>query len=528
MPMPSAETNVAVELSLFASRITAICEEMGACLGAAALSPNIRDRLDYSCALFDRDGALLGQATHIPVHLGSMAFAMTDLTAGFDWRPGDVLIVNDPFLGGTHLPDVTMIAPVFLDRELCGFAANRAHHADIGAESPGSMPISRSLEEEGLVIAPSWLYRAGQRQNPLWKRLMAVLKNAQQGAGDLNAQLAAARRGVQQLESLIRTTGMDTFERRCSQLQNYAEQIAVKLLTGLPAARVSFEDLMDDDGQGGVDIPIRVTVTTGRRNIVVDFGGTAGQVAGNINCPLPVTAAAVFYVIRCLLPPELPTCAGALRPIRIQAPPGSLVNARYPAAVAAGNVETSMRIVDVLCGALARVLPGRIPAAGQGTMNNIAMGAAAPRPWDYYETLGGGGGASAAAAGLNARQQHMTNTLNTPVEVLEKHYPLRVERYGLRPHSGGAGQHTGGCGLVREYRFLEPARVTVLSERRRHSPWGLNGAGAGSRGINSLDGRPLPAKCELKVDRGQRLRVETPGGGGWNPSGQSGSQTAVD
>lgn len=505
-----------IELGLFASRTAALCEEMGALLGRTAFSPNIRDRLDYSCAVFDRRGALLGQATHIPVHLGSMAFAMTGLAASRDWSPGDMLVVNDPFRGGTHLPDITLIAPAFLDDELVGFCANRAHHADIGAEAPGSMPVSTRLEQEGLLIPPTLVARDFAWCDDVLGRLLGGLRDGAGALGDFSAQAAANRLGVQRLEVLAGSLGFAAFERRVAALQDYGERLARAAFADWPRGQFRFTDTLDDDGAGTGDIPITVTLDLrGDGEIVADFDGTAWQVPGNLNCPLPVTVAAVTYVFRCLMPPQVPACAGALRSFRVVAPEGCLVNARPPAAVAAGNVETSMRIVDVVCGALAQALPERIPAASQGTMNNLALGRLGADGWDYYETTAGGMGAGPSADGANARHSHMTNTLNTPVEVIERHYPLRVERYAIRRGSGGAGRLRGGDGVLRRYRFLEPASLSLISERRRRGPWGLAGGEPGRPGETRLDGETLPPKCERTVEAGQRLTIETPGGGGF-------------
>ena len=506
----------AIELSLFASRIEAVCEEMGAVLRRAAFSPNIRDRLDYSCALFDAGGELCAQAAHIPVHLGSMAFAMRDLVADVDWAPGDMLIVNDPFLGGTHLPDVTLIAPVFLGDELLGFVANRAHHADIGAHSPGSMPVSRRLDEEGLVIPPSLLLRGGVPDEALFGRLLSATADPVLTRADFSAQISANRVGAARLEALVGQFGLARFRAGLGALNDYGERLARETLAELPVGRYRFRDCMDDDGQGRTDIPIEVCVEVTGAGVVVNFEGTAEQVPGNINCPLSVAAAAVYHVFRCLMPPQTPACAGSFRPIELRAPRGCLVNAERPAAVAAGNVETSSRIVDVLLGALSEALPQRIPAASQGTMNNVAMGArGAAGSWDYYETLGGGAGAGPQRPGASALQTHMTNTRNTPVEVLESSYPLRVTRYAVRRGSGGAGRHRGGDGLIREYLFLAPARATLLTERRRHAPWGLAGGEAGLPGENRLNGEALPGKTQLVLKAGDRLTLLTPGGGGW-------------
>ena len=505
-----------VELSLFSSRISAVCEEMGAVLQRTAFSPNIRDRLDFSCAVFDAAGGLCAQAAHIPVHLGSMAHAMADLVAAMDWHPGDMVILNDPFMGGTHLPDVTVVAPVFHGDRLLAFVANRAHHADIGARSPGSMPVSRSLDEEGLVIPPTRLVDRGRLDEAVLNLLVGATRNPAQGRGDFAAQLSANRTGAARLGGLIAGLGPEQFTTAVAALNDYAERLALAALSRIPDGRYTFTDLMDDDGTGRRDLPIRVRLEVAGGRVHADFTGTADQVPGNVNCPLPVTAAAVYYVFRCLMPPRTPACAGAFRPVTLAAPEGSLLNARRPAAVAAGNVETSTRVVDVITGALAAALPGDIPAASHGSMNNVAMGGDwQGAPWDYYETLGGGMGAGPRGGGLSAVQTHMTNTLNTPIEVLEERYPLRVTRYAVRRGSGGAGRRRGGDGLVREFRFLAPATVTLITERRRHRPWGLAGGGPGAAGDNRLNGRLLPGKVQVEVEAGDILTIATPGGGGW-------------
>ena len=511
-----------IELSVFTSRIAAACDEMGAVLRRAAFSPNIKDRLDFSCAVFDARGELCAQAAHIPVHLGSMAYAMRDLVAGTDWAAGDMLIVNDPYLGGTHLPDITLVAPVFVGNELIGFVANRAHHADIGAHSPGSMPVSRSLDEEGLIIPPLLLLHAGEVVAATMDMIVAATASPQQMEGDMAAQISANHTGIRRLADLASHLGAGQFASALVAVNDYGARLARRSLRAIPDGDYRFADVMDDDGTGTRDIRIAVVIRVAGEAIEVDFSGTAGQVAGNINCPLPVTAAGVYYVFRCLMPAHTPACAGSFRNINIVAPAGCLLNANRPAAVAAGNVETSSRVVDVVMGALAHALPEQIPAASQGTMNNLAMGSRrAGRSWDYYETIGGGTGAGCRFGGLNATQSHMTNTLNTPIEVLEMNFPLRLLQYRLRDGSGGSGQHRGGDGLVREYEFLEPATVTLLTERRTHRPWGLDGGGAGAAGENRKTGGALPAKASFEIDAGERLRISTPGGGGWG-SGVSG------
>ena len=505
-----------VELSIFSARISAVCDEMGAVLQRAAFSPNIRDRLDFSCAVFDAQGGLCAQAAHIPVHLGSMAYAMGDIVAELPWQAGDMVVVNDPYLGGTHLPDVTLIAPVFVDEVLQGFVANRAHHADIGGHTPGSMPISRTLEEEGIVIAPAFLVQQGKINQALLDDILSATRNRRIGAGDFAAQISANKTGVQRLAKLIQQFGASAYQAGLQAVNDYAERLARKTLATIPTGVYAFEDVMDDDGLGHERLSIKLRLSVDAECITADFTGSAAQVPGNINCPLPVVAAAVYYVFRCLMPAQTPACAGSFRPIRIVAPEGSLLNARRPAAVAAGNVETSTRIVDVVMGALARAIPQAIPAASHGSMNNLAMGGEyGSETWDYYETMGGGMGAGPRTHGLSGVQTHMTNTRNTPIEVMESHFPLRIHRYALRRDSGGAGQYQGGDGLDREIEFLAPATVTLLSERRLLAPWGLAGGEDAQPGQNRLNGVSLPGKACLQVRAGDRLRICTPGGGGW-------------
>ncbi len=501
-----------IDLAIFISRVEAVCAEMGAILRRAALSPNIKDRLDFSCALFDRQGELFAQAAHIPVHLGSLAFAMADIVRGVDWQQGDMLVVNDPFLGGTHLPDVTLIAPLFDEDELVGFVANRAHHANIGADSPGSMPLSQHIEEEGLIIPPTMYLRHGEVVTNVFDQLASAENET---SGDVAAQVRANQAGLARLKEIVQQMGVNAFSTLIDATNDYGERLSRAALSSIPKGQYEFKDLMDDDGFGLKDISIQVKVTVADE-ILVDFNGTATQVQGNINCPISVAAAAAFYVFRCLMPESTPNCAGTYRQINLMAPEGCLVNATRPAATAAGNVETSMRIVDVILGALASALPGQIPAASQGTMNNLAMGNHEENPhWDYYETMGGGSGASATSKGISASQSHMTNTLNTPIESIERHYPLRVTRYEIRQGSGGAGLHQGGDGIIREFEFLKPAEVTILSERRSIGPWGLEGGQPGQPGRQTLDGQPLSAKTNLKVEAGQKLKLESPGGGGF-------------
>jgi len=504
-----------VQLGIFSSKISAVCDEMGAVLRRSAFSPNIRDRLDFSCAVFSPEGELCAQAAHIPVHLGSMAYAMVDLVNHFDWAEGDTLVVNDPYLGGTHLPDVTLVTPVFFNKALVGFVANRAHHADIGSESPGSMPISKTLEEEGIVISPQFLVRNGKIQDEIWDEIEGRLGEGSDTRGDFLAQLGANQKGAFRLSSVVSSLGLEQFFEGLKELNQYAEDLARSFYNEIPDGIYEAEDFMDDDGQGQEAIPIRLRMRVQGSGIELDYTGTNKQVSGNINCPISVAAAAAYYVFRCLLPDYTPACAGVFRPIQLTAPKGTLVNAERPHAVAAGNVETSSRLVDLVMAALRSALPDRMAADSQGTMNNIAMGAPGPEPWSYYETLGGGMGAHSKGSGLSAVQSHMTNTLNTPIEVLETRFPLRIRTYALRANSGGKGKYQGGTGLIREYEFLSPAKVTLLTERRSFSPKGELGGGNGARGINLLNGKKLPAKVQIDVQSGDRITIETPGGGGY-------------
>jgi len=513
-----------INLSLFASRISAVCGEMGAQLQRAAFSPNVRDRLDYSCAVFDESGELCAQAAHIPVHLGSMAYAMRGIIESVSWAEGDMVMLNDPFLGGTHLPDVTMVAPLFVEGGLRGFVANRAHHADIGADTPGSMPVSRHLSEEGRIIPPTHVMRGGRIDEALLNSITGATRNPRDARGDFAAQIGANHRGLLRLGTLVEGIGALRYRQALTELNAYGERMASSALGRIPRGVYSFTDYLDDDGVGNRDIAIRVSIEVGDGVVSIGFDGTSPQVEGNLNCPLSVTAAGVYYVFRCLMPSVTPACAGTFRPIKLSAPQGCLLNARYPAAVAAGNVETSTRVVDAVLGALAGAVPKEVPAASHGSMNNVAAGSSGSSSWGYYETVGGGMGAGPGGGGLTGVQTHMTNTRNTPVEVLEGRYPLRVGRYAIRAGSGGEGLRPGGNGLVRELEFLDAAEFTLLTERRTHVPWGLAGGGSAAPGANFLNGRAVPGKFSGRVNAGDVLRIETPGGGGWGAA--AGGETA--
>lgn len=511
-----------IQLTLFSSRVGAICDEMGLVLRRTAFSPNIKDRLDFSCALFDADGELVAQAAHIPVHLGSMAFVMSGLVRQRDWHPGDMLVLNDPFLGGTHLPDVTLIAPVFYgaahragEAEPVGFVASRAHHANIGCDTPGSMPVSSRLEEEGVIIPPTLLLRDDELQA---NEIALPDLQGEQLSGDFAAQAGANRVGVVRLQQLLGKMGVEQYQQGMLELNAYADRITAAALGQLKPGKYSFEDCLDDDGCGSQAIKLKLVLVIEDAAVELDLTECADQVPGNLNCPESVAAAAAYYCFRCLMPEEAPACSGLFTRIKLKTRLGSVVNACRPAAVAAGNVETSTRLVDLIFGALAQALPKKIPAASQGTMNNVAMGcidAGSGARWDYYETIAGGLGGGPSHHGLSAVHSHMTNTLNTPVESLEMHYPLRVRRYTLRRHSGGAGEHYGGDGVTREYEFLTATQLSLLTERRCYAPWGLDGGEPGEKGLNLLNGEVLPGKCTLAVKTGDRLTIHTPGGGGW-------------
>jgi N-methylhydantoinase B len=436
--------------------------------------------------------------------------------------PGDVVMLNDPYAGGTHLPDVTVVAPVFHRRRLVGYVANRAHHADIGGMTPGSMPLAREIYQEGLRLPPVRLVRAGQIVADVLDLFVANARVPSERRGDLQAQLAALRVGGQRLDELMTREGVAPVRRAMRELQAYSERLMRHVLRRLPPGTYRAVDYLDDDGAGGKDIRIEVRVRIGAGVAVVDFTGSAPQVDGGINANLSVTLAATIYVFRALADTAVPANAGMMRPIRLRAPLGTVVNAAFPAAVAGGNVETSQRIVDVLFRALAGAAPDRVPAASCGSMNNLAFGGydhRRQRAFSYYETMCGGAGAGPNRAGLSAVHTHMTNTLNTPIEALEAELPVRVRQYRLRRGSGGAGRHSGGDGIIREIEFLSPVDATLLTERRRHRPYGLRGGGEGRAGVNTLLGLArsvrLPAKLTLRLGEGGRLRVATPGGGAW-------------
>ncbi len=551
----------AATLSIFNHLFASVAEEMGVTLGRTAYSPNIKERLDYSCAVFlgGERPEMLAQAAHIPVHLGAMpASVRAAVERCAPFRPGDVVILNDPYLGGNHLPDITLVSPVFLseqypvssnqysasgnqseqlhtDHWLLNtsphfLVASRAHHADVGGMSPGSMPLSTELYQEGIIIPPIKLVDGGARNEAVWQLILRNVRTPWERDGDLAAQLAAHATGAARLGEIVARYGLDETLRQAESLMSYAESLTRAAIRLIPDDRYAFTDTLDDDGQSDAPVPIRVTLTVEGDHLTADFDGTAAAVAGNLNAVPAIVDSAVVYCLRCvalaLIDADLPMNAGVFAPLTVQIPPGSLLDPLPPHAVAAGNVETSQRIVDAVFGALAQALPHLVPAAGQGTMNNLTFGGEYPagrsagaRHFAYYETIGGGAGAGPGGDGASGVHVHMSNTRNTPVEALEYGFPIRVEGYSLRPGSGGDGRHTGGEGLARAIRFLCPATVTLTAERRRRGPYGLAGGAPGARGRNVLirggEARELPGKVTLDVKAGDVVRVETPGGGGW-------------
>lgn len=491
----------AYRLEVFKNLLAGVADEMGVVLGRSAYSVNIKERKDYSCAVFDGRGRMLAQAAHIPVHLGSMPLSVEAAVRKISFRPDDLIVVNDPYQGGTHLPDVTFVRPVFAGKRLEFFTACRAHYSDIGGMAPGSMPVSTDLYQEGFVLPPV-------RLTPeVRELLLANVRNPREVAGDVAAQEACCGTGARRLLDLLARYG-DELRRAGRALQDYARRRMVAAIRRIPRGRFTFEDMLDDDGI--VDRPILIRAAIERRGdrVRVDFSGSDPQVAGNVNSVYAVTLSAVLYCFRCLVPDDIPLNAGAAEPIEVVAPEGSVVHARPPAAVTAGNVETSQRIVDVVFGALRKALPDVIPAASQGTMNNFSFGGAG---FAYYETIAGGMGARPGRDGVSGVHTHMTNTLNTPIEAMEHAYPVRVTEYRLRAGSGGRGRRKGGDGIVKEVEFLAPAQVSIVSDRRKTRPYGTP---PGKPGRNTLNGRPLPGKVNFRVRGGDRVRIETPGGGG--------------
>ena len=522
----------AAELEIFKNLFHSVAEEMGAALRRSAFSPNIKERRDYSCAVFDGRGRVVAMGDHMPVHLGSMPMSVAAAIDALELGPGDIAMLNDPYAGGTHLPDITLVMPVQNPAPRTPspvfYVANRAHHSDVGGAQPASMGLSEDIYQEGLRIPPVALARGGRIQRDVLALLLANVRTPREREGDLTAQVAACRLGERRLQELAEKYGVRKTVLYLEALERYSARLMREALRRIPDGDYTAEDFLDDDGFSARAVRLRVTICVHGERATVDFTGSSPACRGSVNAVLAITTSAVFYVFRCLLGEDVPASAGLMAPIEVRAPVGSVVNARPPAAVAAGNVETSQRIVDVLLRALAQALPDRIPAASSGTMNNLSFGGAGPRsdePFAYYETIAGGMGARPTADGLSGVHTHMTNSLNTPIEAFESAYPVRVRRYSLRRRSGGAGKFRGGDGIVREIEFLADVRGSIISDRRRFPPWGLAGGRPGRPGRNQLllpaaARRPqrlltLPSKAMFNAPRGSILRIETPGGGGW-------------
>jgi N-methylhydantoinase B/oxoprolinase/acetone carboxylase alpha subunit len=520
-----------IEFEIFKNLFVSIAEEMGVTLCRTGFSPNIKERLDYSCAIYDAAGQTIAQGDHLPVHLGAMPLSVRAAIDHVPMEPGDTVILNDPFRGGTHLPDITLVSPVFLKRSgpPAFFVANRAHHSDVGGMSPGSMPLAREIFQEGLIIPPVKLVKRGTLDKELMSLILANVRTPDEREGDLTAQIASNRVGESRLREITRKYGYKRVAKYAAATQDYAERVLRQTISDIPNGTYTFEDFLDNDGFSSDPVYIRVAIRIDGDSAEVDFTGTDLQTSGGVNANLAITLSASLYAFRCLVTEDVLYNAGISRPIRINAPPGTVVNALHPSAVAGGNVEASQRITDVVLGALSQALPQIIPAASQGTMNNVTLGGAYPAndprsgtPFAYYETAGGGMGGRNGLAGINGVHTHMSNTRNTPVEALEHHLPVRIRTYSLRQGSGGAGQYPGGEGLIREYEVLTDTSATVLTERRVGRPYGAQGGHPGASGRNSIiraNGtiEPLPSKARIELHSGDRLRIETPGGGGFGP-----------
>jgi N-methylhydantoinase B len=514
-----------IRLEIFKNLFHSVAEEMGAALRRAAFSPNIKERRDYSCAAFNGAGEVLAMGDHMPVHLGSMPMSVAAALGALKLGPGDVALLNDPYAGGTHLPDLSMVMPVYTPpstRPLF-YVANRAHHADIGGAHAGSMGLSREIFQEGLRVPPVKILERGRIVRDVMSLILANVRTPREREGDLTAQIAACRIGERRLIGLVAKYGNGEVTAYGRHLLDYSAKMMAATVAAIPDGVYRAADFLDDDGVTGKPQRIAVTVRVHGQSAEVDFTGSAPQCAGSVNAVAAITQSAVFYVFRCLLDEQVPATSGLMRSIRVIAPAGTIVNARPPAAVAGGNVETSQRIVDTLLRALARAIPARIPAASQGTMNNLSFGGNDWRhggaPFAYYETIAGGTGGGPGHEGSSATHSHMTNTLNTPTEVLEHNYPVRILRCVLREGSGGRGKFKGGDGIVREIEMLADAQVGILSDRRKLPPYGLSGGLAGAVGKNEIvvngRARPLPSKFTFYAPAGAVLRIETPGGGGW-------------
>jgi len=514
-----------IEFEIFKSIFVSIAEEMGITLCRTGFSPNIKERLDYSCAIYDEHGQTIAQGDHMPVHLGAMPLSVQAAIQHVTMEPGDMVILNDPFRGGTHLPDITLVQPIFLEGESTPafYVANRAHHSDVGGVSPGSMPLAQEVFAEGLILPPVKLVRRGEICKDVMALILANVRTPREREGDLSAQIASNRVAEAGLRALVARNGIGRIRKYARAVQDYAERVLRHTIFRIPDGEYSFEDGMDDDGFSRKRIGIRATVRIAGDQAAVDFTGTDLQTGGGVNANFAITLSATLYCFRCLVPEDVLYNSGISRPIRVIAPPGTIVNALHPAAVAGGNVETSQRITDVVLGALAKALPQIIPAASQGTMNNVTLGGRWQddgSPFAYYETIGGGMGGRNGLPGLSGVHTHMSNTRNTPIEAIEHYLPVRIRGYALRQGSGGAGRYPGGEGIVREYEFLTETSVTLLSERRSSHPYGLQGGESGACGRNTVlrangSVEAVPAKARLELSPGDRLRIETPGGGGF-------------
>jgi N-methylhydantoinase B len=551
-------------LEIYRALYTSVAEEMGIALRRTAFSPNIKERRDYSCAVFDAQGLVIAQGDHMPVHLGSMPMAVAAALKEIDLQSGDVVALNDPFAGGTHLPDVTLVMPVGSGQWAMGsgqqekdrrhqakgrmqkaetsiaisaahrplptahclfYVANRAHHADIGGATPGSMGLATDIYGEGLSIPPVRLVKKGKLDEDIMRLIMANVRSQDERRGDFQAQIGSLRTGATRLLEIVERRGEREAADYATHLIEYSARLMRNAIHSIPDGSYEAEDALDDDGVTDGEVPIKVRIIIAGKKALVDFSGSAPQVAGPVNAVEAITVSAVSYVFRCLLGGDVPASAGLMLPIEVVAPAGSVVNATHPAAVAGGNVETSQRIVDVLFKALAQALPNRIPAASQGTMNNLTIGGIDPRPgsggreFSYYETVAGGMGARPDADGISAIHTHMTNSLNTPAEALEYAYPLRVREYRIRKGSGGKGKQQGGDGVIREIETLAPARMSLLADRRKRGPYGLAGGDSGKPGIAAIirDGRKrkIGSKVSWELKAGDRVRIESPGGGGF-------------
>lgn len=520
-----------VRLEVYRHLFTALAEEMGAALKGAAFSPNIKERRDYSCALFDGGGRVVAMGDHMPVHLGAMPMSVAAAIDEIgEFFPGDVVILNDPFRGGTHLPDITMVMGVFTHDSLVAYLAVRAHHADVGGMTAGSMPLAREIYQEGLRIPPIRLMSRGRRNEDVWRLVLANVRTPHERSGDLAAQLGCLAVGERRLHALVERASAPEVVAAMDAVVAYGERMLLRAIERIPAGSYAAQDVLEDDGFGNGPLPIAVRLDVTGAQITVDFTGSAAQTEGGVNAVASITVSAVRYVVRCiaeaLLEQTLPAGGGAMSCVRTVLPPGSIVNAAPPASVAAGNVETSQRITDVLFAAFAQALPRIVLADSQGTMNNLTLGGIDPRtgrPFAYYETMGGGMGASPASDGLSGVHVHMSNTLNTPIEALEHAYPVRIGWYSLRRGTGGAGQHKGGDGIRRDIELLADADVSVLSERRRVAPHGIQGGADGATGVNLLERNgettELPSKTSFRARAGDVLSINSPGGGGCGPAG---------